>query len=259
MESNVLIEKNGALTYVTLNNVAKHNAFDDKIIAELTQHFEDLAACKTTRVIILQANGNHFCAGADLAWMKRMKSYSFEENHQDSLALANLLKCIYHHPKPVIASVQGSAFGGGIGLIAACDIAIASDHSTFCFSETKLGLLPAVISPYIVKAIGGRQAKKLFLTAETFSAETALQLQLIHDTCHEETLHAKAEAIAHNIAQNGPKAVHASKQLLNDINPLQLTDQLLEYTSERIAALRVSDEGQEGLSAFFEKRAPNWN
>ncbi len=164
MIDNVLTDKNAGIAYVTLNNVAKHNAFDDRIITELTLRFENLAACKNTRAIVLRANGKHFCAGADLAWMKRMKSFSHQENHQDSLALANLLKLIFHHPKPVIASVQGSAFGGGVGLIAACDIAIATDVSTFCFSETKLGLLPAVISPYIIKAIGERQTKKLFLT-----------------------------------------------------------------------------------------------
>lgn len=258
MDSKILIEKDNAIAYVTLNNIAKHNAFDDKIIAELTEQFELLAACKSTRVIILQANGKHFCAGADLAWMKRMKDYSFEENQQDSHALAKLLQRIYHHPKPVIASIKGCAFGGGVGLIAACDIAIATEQSSFCFSETKLGLLPAVISPYVVKAIGERHTKKLFLTAEIFSAATARDLYLLHDVCTEETLKVNVKNVAEQIIQNGPNAVRSSKQLINDTAPLPITEAILDHTSERIATLRVSQEGQEGLSAFFEKRAPNW-
>ncbi len=259
MDSTVLLEKDNAIAFVTLNNIAKHNAFDDNMIALLTRQFEALAKCQTTRAIVLKAAGKHFCAGADLAWMKRMKAYSQAENQRDSLALAQLLKLIYQHPKPVIACVQGSAYGGGVGLIAACDFAVASASSTFCFSEVKLGLIPAVISPYVIKAIGERLTKQLFLTAETFNAAQAQSHQLIQVVCQEDSLLASTTQLAKKITRNGPNAINACKQLINDITPITLNSQLLEHTSERIATLRVSSEGQEGLSAFFEKRSPNWN
>ena len=255
----ILVEKKQQIAFVTLNRVEKYNAFDDSVIANLQAVFDGLQRCQQTRAIILKANGKHFCAGADLAWMKRMKDYSQADNYKDSLALAKLLNTIYEHPKPVVASVQGYAFGGGVGLIAACDFAICSEASKYSFSEAKLGLIPAVISPYVIKSIGQRNTKKLFLTAEIFSAKTALSLGLAQKVCKDEELSQKTLETVQAMIQNGPKALMACKRLVNDIASLTIDESILSLTAERIALHRVSQEGQEGLAAFFEQRQPQWS
>ncbi len=256
--STVIIEKKNNICFVTLNRIAKHNAFDSQTINLLIESFSKLETCPITRVIILNANGKIFCAGADLNWMKSMKDYSKAENHQDSLVLAKLMNVIYKHPKPIIASVQGSAFGGGVGLIAACDIAVCSETSKFCFSEVKLGLIPAVISPYVIKAIGERITRKLFLTGEVINAEQALKYNLIHNIYPVENLKSETLKLAQEIATNGPQALTTCKQLINDVSPINVNSEIQNLTANYIAKCRISDEGQEGLNAFFEKRIPQW-
>ena len=256
--STVVIEKQDNIAWLTLNRIEKHNAFDDLMIELLIEKLKQLKSCQATRVIVLNANGKHFSAGADLNWMKRMKDYSEIENQNDALALAKLMDIIYQHPKPVIASMQGSAFGGGVGLIAACDLAICEQNSKFCFSEVKLGLIPAVISPYIIKAIGERVTKKLFLSGEIFNAQQALDYQLVDSICETDQLKTATLKLATQIANNGPQALIACKKLINEVSPLQIDNNLQNLTANYIAKCRTSDEGQEGLEAFFEKRPPQW-
>jgi len=259
IEDNVLchIDERGVAT-VTLNRPEIHNAFDDKLIASLTQIFKQLGEDNKVRVIVLAAKGKSFCAGADLNWMKRMASYSYEQNLADANALANMLLVLNTLPKPTIARVQGAAFGGAVGLIACCDMAVGSKLSKFCLSEVKLGLIPATISPYVVDAIGARLARRYFTTAEVFSSRRARRIGLLSEAVTEEELDSTIEALISHILANGPLAVAAAKQLIFDIKGSQTDEELVEKTSLRIATIRVSEEGQEGLSAFLQKRRPNW-
>jgi len=260
------IEKhNNGIVQITLNRPEVHNAFDDKLIAELTERLIELDKDVSTKVIILDAEGKSFSAGADLNWMKRMAGYSREENYQDSLALADLMSTLHTMQCPTIAAVQGAAFGGGVGLIACCDIAIASNKAKFCLSEVKLGLLPAVISPYVIKAIGERAAKRYFVSAEIFTAERALQLGLISELVEPENLASKVMVLAKQIISNGPEAVKAAKELINSVINLQsdgdhqLNDKLRSMTASKIADIRASKQGKEGVTAFLEKRQANWD
>lgn len=251
------IDSRGVAT-VTLNRPEKHNAFDDAIIAELTAIFKKVALTESVRVMILQANGKSFCAGADLNWMKRMAQYSYEENLADANALAEMLHTLHSLPKPTIARVQGAAFGGAVGLVACCDIAIGTKLSKFCLSEVKLGLIPATISPYVIDAIGARLARRYFMTAEVFSARRARRMGLLSEAVTQEEINGEIEMLIEHILGNGPEAVAAAKQLIFDVKDLELGEELLEKTSLRIATARVSAEGQEGLSAFLEKRPAKW-
>jgi len=243
---------------VTLNNPDKHNAFDDGVIAELTQVFDEIAQRQDIKVMILASTGKSFSAGADLGWMKRMASYSYEENLNDANALANMLKALNFLPQPTIAKVQGAAFGGAVGLASCCDIVIASNKASFCLSEVKLGLIPATISPYVVNAIGQKASRRYFQTAERFFAEKAQQLGLVDEIVELTDLDKSVEGMVNTLLSNGPEAVRQAKQLALDVAYQDINDELLQITSERIAAIRVSNEGQEGLSAFFEKRSPKW-
>ncbi len=251
------IDSRGVAT-VTLNRPEKHNAFDDAIIAELTAIFKKVALTESVRVMILQANGKSFCAGADLNWMKRMAQYSYEENLADANALAEMLHTLHSLPKPTIARVQGAAFGGAVGLVACCDIAIGTKLSKFCLSEVKLGLIPATISPYVIDAIGARLSRRYFMTAEVFSARRARRMGLLSEAVTQEEIDGEIEMLIEHILGNGPEAVTAAKQLVFDVKDLELGEELLEKTSLRIATARVSAEGQEGLSAFLEKRPAKW-
>lgn len=251
------IDERGCTT-LTLNNPEQHNAFDDRMIAELTAALLKLKDNPQVRVVILAANGKSFSAGADLNWMRRMADYTQEENIQDALALAKLMKTLNELPQPTIARVQGAAFGGGVGLVAACDIAIASERSSFCLSEVKLGLIPAAISPYVIMAIGPRQARRYFLTAERFSAAEALRIGLLHQLCPEADLVSTCEQICHQLLQNGPQALGEAKRLIRDVAGRSVDGELIQLTAERIAAIRASDEGREGLSAFLDKQKPSW-
>lgn len=259
IENNVLchIDERGVAT-VTLNRPEVHNAFDDKLIASLTQIFTQLGQDSKVRVMVLAAKGKSFCAGADLNWMKRMASYSYEQNLADAKALANMLLVLNTMPKPTIARVQGAAFGGAVGLIACCDMAVGSKLSKFCLSEVKLGLIPATISPYVIEAIGARLARRYFTTAEVFSSRRARRLGLLSEAVTEEELDVTIEDLIVHLLHNGPLAVAAAKQLIFDIGNCQNDEQMIENTCLHIATIRVSEEGQEGLSAFLQKRRPNW-
>lgn len=251
------LDERGVAT-VTLNRPEKHNAFDDQVIAEMTRIFAHIDDEPKARVMVLKANGKNFCAGADLNWMKRMAGYTYEENLADANALATMLHTLQSMKKPTIAKVQGAAFGGAVGLVACCDIAIASRLSKFCLSEVKLGLIPATISPYVIDAIGPRVARRYFMTAEVFSARRARRLGLLAEAVTEEELDSTVDQLIAQILGNGPMAVAAAKQLVFDVKDEPISEELLEKTSLRIATIRVSEEGQEGLNAFLEKRPPAW-
>jgi methylglutaconyl-CoA hydratase len=238
---------------LTLNRVKKHNAFDDVLISELHHRLTDALHDTSVQVILLKAEGKHFCAGADLSWMQRMISFSFDDNIKDAMGLAAVMFTLHHSPKPTIAMVQGSAFGGGAGLAAACDVVIAADTARFCFSETALGLIPAIISPYVVKAIGERVAAALFMSAEVFDAERALALHLVHHCVPEAQLLEHTLQFANQICQNAPLAVREAKQLARFVALKPIDHELVHYTAELIAKKRVSKEGQEGIQAFLNK------
>jgi methylglutaconyl-CoA hydratase len=251
------IDKRGVAT-VTLNQPEIHNAFDDKLILQLTDIFSRVNQNKDIRVMVLAAAGKSFSAGADLNWMQRMATYSYEQNLADANALAKMFFILNTIDKPTIAKVQGAAFGGAVGLVACCDIAIGSKLSKFCLSEVKLGLAPATISPYVIDAIGARVARRYFITAEVFSARRARRLGLLSEAVVEEELDSTIENLIEHILKNSPAAIRAAKQLIFDVQNKPISDALLATTSEKIAELRVSDEGQEGLNAFLQKRRANW-
>lgn len=256
--SDIVCEIHDRVCILTLNRVSKHNAFDDKLLIELQQQLEQAETNADIDVIVLGANGRHFSAGADLEWMQRMAHYSEAENIADANVLAQLMHTLHHSKKPTIAMVQGAAMGGGAGLVAACDIAIAADSATFCFSEVKLGLIPAVISPYVIKAIGARAATWLFMSAELIDAHRAQQLQLIHVYVPQADLFSYTLNYAHKLAQLAPLAVREAKQLVAQISGKEINTALIDATALLIAKKRVSKEGQLGLNAFIQKKAPNW-
>ncbi|GGW76604.1 enoyl-CoA hydratase/isomerase family protein [Alteromonas halophila] len=246
------------IAFVTLNRPDKHNAFDDEMIASLTSHFEQAARQDSVRALVLQAEGKSFSAGADLSWMKRMASYSREQNAQDAMGLATMLQTLYTLPKPTIARVQGAAFGGAVGLIACCDMAIGSKLSKFCLSEVRIGLIPATISPYVIEAMGARICRRYFQTAEVFSARRARRLGLLSEAVTEDELDSTINDLIDNILKNGPNAVAAAKALVHSVSHRDIDNALMNETSKQIADIRVSDEGQEGLHAFLEKRPARW-
>jgi methylglutaconyl-CoA hydratase len=243
---------------IRMNRPDVHNAFDDVLIAALTAELRRLEQLPEARVIVLAANGKSFSAGADLNWMRRMAKYSREENLRDAMALAGLMRTLDGMKKPTIARVQGAAFGGGVGLVACCDIAIASTEATFSLSEVRLGLIPSVISPYVIAAIGERAARRYFLTAERFEAAEARRIGLVHDVVERAALDETVATIAGQLLKGGPQALAAAKKLISDVSRRPMDDALSAETARRIAAIRVESEGQEGLAAFFEKRPPAW-
>lgn len=243
---------------VRLARPERHNAFDEAVIGELTATFTGLAADARVRMVVLAAQGASFSAGADLGWMQRVAQYSEVENRRDALGLAHMLRAIDGCPKPVVALVQGAAYGGGVGLIAACDIAIAVDTASFALSEVRLGLIPAVISPYVVAAIGPRACRRLFLTGERFPATEALRLGLVHEVVPASALAAALERTLAALAAGGPRAQAAAKELLRRVAHQLPGEELDRWTAERIAAARASPEGREGVAAFLAKRAPSW-
>ncbi len=253
----VSIDERGVAT-VLLNRPERHNAFDENMIAELTASFDSLAANEKVKLMVLRSNGRNFSAGADLDWMKRMANYSHEENLRDANLLAQMLHKLNYLPFPTIARVQGAAMGGGAGLVCCCDIAIASDSASFAFSEAKLGLIPATISPYVIQSIGAQAARRYFLTAERFDANTALRLGMVSECMDENEIDEEINKLAQAILANSTDAVKAAKQLVFDIENQEVNPALIEMTSERIAEIRASEEGKEGLAAFLEKRKPAW-
>src|SRR5210317_357812 len=243
---------------ITLNRPEMHNAFDDTLISALIEELRRLERERNVRVVLLAAKGKSFSSGADLNWMRRMADYSFEENRNDAMALAELMKTLANLSKPTIALVQGAAIGGGVGLVACCDIALATENASFCLSEVKLGLIPAVISPYVSTAIGARATRRYFLTAERFDAKEACRLGLVHEVLRIEDLAEHAEVLSRRLLLNGPQAMASVKALVAEVALSSLDDDLIADTAERIAEIRASAEGREGLSAYLEKRDPNW-
>ena len=245
------------VAWVTLTRPEVHNAFDDTLIAELSAVLGGFASDERVRAVVLGAQGRSFSAGADLNWMQRMAGYSERENLDDARALADLMRRLYELPKPTLALVQGPTYGGGVGLVACCDIAIAAETANFCFSEVRLGLIPAAIGPYVIAAMGERAARRYFLTAETFSAREAMRFGLVHDVVPDEALRDIGRRVIKALLRGGPNAQVAAKDLILTISGRPLDD-LAEETAKRIARLRVSEEGREGIAAFLEKRKPRW-
>jgi methylglutaconyl-CoA hydratase len=251
----VQIESREGVTTLRLHRPDVRNALDEVLISELTQAFASVQA--STRVVVLAGAGAAFCAGGDARWMKRSKSFSREENERDAAGLAALLKAVDECPRPVIARVHGAALGGGAGLIAACDIAVAEEGAQFGFPEVRLGLVPAVISTFVLPRIGVRAARRYFLTGERFSAPQALAMGLIHEIAPADTLDSRVDGIVRELLQGGPRAQETAKRLIREVSMLS-RDQGIEQTIRMIAEVRVSPEAQEGLSAFLEKRKPAW-
>ena len=252
-------EINQGVGTIRMNRPDVHNAFDDVLIAALSAELRRLDGLPEARVIVLAAGGKSFSAGADLNWMRRMAKYSQEENLRDGMALADLMRTLDGMRKPTIARVQGAAFGGGVGLVACCDIAIASTEAVFSLSEVRLGLIPSVISPYVIAAIGEREARRYFLTAERFDAVEARRIGLVHEVVNVDALDAAVATMTAHLLKGGPQALAAAKKLIVDVSRRPMDDALSAETARRIAAIRVEAEGQEGLAAFFDKRPPAWS
>ena len=259
MSSWIRREQTGAVTTVILDRPELHNAFNADMIAELTAAFTDLSQDPHIRVVVLRANGKSFCAGADLNWMRAMLDYSLAENITDAEQLARMFEAIANCPKPVLGRIHGAAFGGGVGLVSVCDLAVALPNTTFCFSEAKLGLIPAVISPFVLRKIPISQASRYFLTAERFDAQTACTMGLISAVAEEpEQLDTVLTGWINALLENGPEALRAGKQLIRTIGEAPDHDTALQQATRAIAERRVSPEGQEGMRAFLEKRPPHW-
>lgn len=243
---------------VTLNRPEVRNAFNEDSIAEVTRAFDALGKNAAVRTIVLAASGPAFCAGADLNWMKKMAGYSYAENSADALQLAAMLRTIYLCPQAVLARVQGDCYAGGMGLVAACDIVVASEEAHFCLSEVKLGLIPATISPYVIRAMGENAARRYFLTAERFSAMEAQRIGFAHEVVPAAVLDAKVAEIVKALVSNSPNAVQQAKTLVRDVAGQPVSDVLVVDTAERIAHIRASQQGREGVQSFLDRRKPSW-
>jgi methylglutaconyl-CoA hydratase len=257
-EPTIEVEIRGAAAWLWLNRPALHNALNEDLIRELTLVVRGFSDDPAIRVIVLSGRGRSFCAGADIESMKRLGEAGAAENRDSARELAELFHAIAWSPKPTIARVNGSAIGGGLGLVSACDIAIAAQDAKFAASEVRLGLIPATIAPYVVRAIGQRWARRLFQTAERITAEQAEKIGLVHEAVEAEGLDVRVEAIVNDLLMGAPAAQHAAKELIDAVAGRPITAELVEYTAERIAVIRAQDEAQEGLSAFLEKRKPGW-
>lgn len=253
----LLLERQDQWARVTLHRPDVRNAFNDRLIVELRDCVEKLSRDETMRAVVLAGAGKVFCAGADARWMQESVHYDQEQNRQDARRIAQMLKTINECPCPVIGRVQGAAFGGGLGLAAVCDMVVATEDAKFAFTEVKLGILPAVISLFVLPKIGATQARRYFLTAETFSAQAAKQIGLVHEVVPAEQLDAKVQEWVEALLQNGPRAVREAKALIRKFSVLS-PDEALDFCVDTIARIRVSAEGQEGLRAFLEKRPPTW-
>jgi len=251
-------EVRDGVAVVTMARERVRNAFNESMIGELDAAFGELGADAAVRAIVLAGRGPVFCAGADLEWMARMADFTAEENRRDALQLARMLRTIHECPKPTLARVHGDAYGGGLGLVAACDMAFAARGAAFCLSEAKLGLIPATIGPYVVRAIGRRQALRYFQTAERFDGPEALRIGLVHALVAPERLDACISEVLEALSQTSPQAAREAKRLVHDIAGQPLTERLLADTADRIAAARGSEDGREGVRAFLQKRKPRW-
>ena len=248
----------GAEARIWLNRPDLRNAFDDDVIRELGDAFARAGAAPEVRVIVLGANGPAFCAGANLNWMRRAADFTREQNLVDAGGLAAMLRAIHECPKPVVARVQGDVYAGGMGLVAACDIAVSVDTAWYCLSEVKIGLIPATISPYVLRAMGTRAAQRWFLTAERFPATEAHRIGFVHEVVAPDALDAKVTEIVKALSSASPAAVRACKQLIADVEGQEINDALVAKTVEGIADIRASEEGREGVQSFLQKRKPSW-
>ena len=253
----ILYNVENNIARVTLNRPEVHNAFNDTMINELSTVFDDIEKNALVRVVILTGQGKSFCAGADLNWMRRVKDYSYEDNLKESLDLAEMFYKIYASPKPTIARVNGAAIGGGTGLVAVCDIAIAATKAKFSFSEVKLGLIPACISPYVIKKCGEGKCREFFLTGERLTAEKAYNAGLVNNVISLEEIDRVVDELVNQLISSGPEAIKKCKELLRKVPEISLAE-AKKYTAEVIAQLRISEEGQEGMNTFLEKRKPRW-
>ena len=251
----IRVESTGAVTRVTLDRPDVRNAFNDSVVLELTEAFENLP--DTTRVVVLSGEGKAFCAGADLTWMKKSATYTREQNVDDAGSMVRLFDAVNRCSRPVVGRVNGTALGGGVGLVSCCDIVVASQKAKFGFTEVRLGLIPAVISPYVIDRIGAARARRLFVTGEIFDADQACRIGLVDEVVSLESLDDRVNALVEMILQNGPVAVTEAKNLVLEVTARE-RDSALSFAVNKIAELRVSQEGQEGLAAFLEKREPGW-
>ena len=252
------IERNGPVARVMLDRPDVRNAFNQSVIAELTAAFTQLGTEAELRAIVLGGHGKAFCAGADLGWMRAMADYTWDQNRADAQALADMLWAIYRCPVPVVGRVHGDCYAGGVGLAAVCDVLVAADSANFCLSEARLGLLPATISPYVIRALGEQASRRYFTTAERFGANQAHALGFVHEVCAADALDAKVDELVAALVANGPMATRACKALVQDVAGQPLTPALREETARRIADIRASAEGKEGVQSFLNKRAPAW-
>jgi methylglutaconyl-CoA hydratase len=255
--STIRCETRGPVAEIILNRPEVHNAFNDNMITELLKVFRKLHETREVRVVIFTGEGKSFCAGADLNWMKRVKDYSFEENLRESLDISELMYSIYSLPLPTIARVNGAAVGGGMGFVATCDIAVAASDARFSLSEVKLGLVPACISPYVIRKAGEGACREFMLTGERLTAEKAMRLGLVNEVVEPAELDSAVSGFVERLISSGPNAIAICKELLRKVPAMSL-DEAKKMTAEAIANLRVSDEGQEGMKAFLEKRKPRW-
>ena len=252
------VETSGAVTRITLNRPEVRNAFNAELIAALTHAFRTVAAAPQTRVVVLGGHGKAFCAGADLGWMREMAGYDWEQNRADAQALADMLWAIHACPVPVVGRIHGDCYAGGVGLAAVCDVLVAAEGVTFCLSEARLGLLPGTISPYVIRAMGEQAARRYFITAERFSAAQAKAMGFVHEVCAAEAIDAKVDELVATLVANGPMAVRACKQLVQDVAGRPIDAALRAETARRIADIRATDEGRDGVQSFLNKRAPAW-
>lgn len=257
-EQHILTSIKDGVATITMNRPEVHNAFNEHVIADLTAAFRQMGADPAVRVVVLRGAGKSFSAGGDLNWMRRVADYTFEQNVTDAMGLGELLKTINTCPKPTIALVHGNAFGGGVGLTACCDIAIAEEKTQFCLSEVRIGLIPSIIAPYVIAAMGKRQARRYFMTAERFDAATARRIGLIHETAPEGGLDQAAAPIIAALKDGAPGAQALGKRLILEISDRPLDDAMIRLTATCIAEARAAPEGKEGLNAFLNKTEPGW-
>jgi methylglutaconyl-CoA hydratase len=253
----IKLHRDGNIARVSFSRPEVHNAFNSTMIFELLDAFTGLKDERDLRIVVLTGEGKSYCAGADLNWMRKVKDFTYEENLRESLALADMLYAIYSFPKPTIGRINGAAIGGGTGLVAVTDIAIAAESAVFSFSEVKIGVVPACISPYVIKRVGEGKAREFFLTGERLTAQRAGQAGLVNRVVPDDQLNAEVDGMIKQLLSSGPSALGVCKELLQRV-PGQSVDEYKKYTAEVIAQLRLADEAQEGMDAFLNKRKPNW-
>ena len=258
MTAQIKVAYDGAVARITLNRPEVRNAFNSEVIAGLTQAFTEVGQRGDVRCIVLAAEGSAFCAGADLNWMRSMADYSRAENLADAAQLAEMLRVIYACPKPTIARIQGDVYAGGVGLVAACDMAVSVDTAHYCLSEVKIGLIPATISPYVIRAMGARAAHRYFLTAERFDAREAHRIGFVHEVVTADALDAKVAELVKALISASPNAVQTCKALLQDVAGREIEATLIDRTVQGIADIRASEQGRDGVQSFLQKRKPSW-